>query len=355
MRRPWSVFLTLLLTGFVLAVWPASAALTTVAGLFQAGHYAEARAALTNADEGFRPGEEILWQSRLATDPEAALALLEPAANDSRYSDVVRVRFALESAELRAGRGEHRAVLAALAPILAAENEAIPGAVYLRAGLSLRALGQLQKAREMLASVRPNDPEFVLARYYLGDIGLEQDDPSLATRYFKAATKATDQAGRSRLAAGTWLAYRTTGQDQEAESLVRELTAGDPGSLALLEIRRLMQMEADQQDARSETATADTAPREPPNTTGRYALQLGAFSDRGLALEFVKRYRDRVPGLLRIDKSRDTRGQFLYRIRTGDYVNPALARTEARKLQQRLGIEVIATDLAAAPGGSSGQ
>jgi len=352
MSRPQLVVLTVCLGLLGLVAWPALmvkpalAAYNTVAALFQAGHYDESRTALSAEQEGARPGEDILWQSRLSQDPAAALALLEGSLGDKRLSPAVRMRLALESADLQAGRGNHQAVMAILTPLLSANSGGIPGAAYLRAGLSLRALGDPQQAREMLASVRPDDPEFVLARYYLGDIGLEQNDPTLARRYFEAAAKASDEAGRSRLAAGTWQAFRTGGDDKQAEALVNELSAQDPGSLALLEIRRLLQMEADERQARTEEAPADTVVTRAPDNTGRYALQLGAFSDRGLALEFVKRYQTRLPEL-RIERLRDARGQFLYKVRTGDYVNPALARSEAKQLQRQLGIEVITADLAA--------
>lgn len=324
--------------------WPAVAAFTTVAGLFQAGHYDEARAALAANDEGARPGEEILWRSRLATDPAVALSLLETAVGDEHYSPEVNLRLALEIADLHAGRGDHRAVLKALQPVLDRGEPDIPGAVYLRAGLALRALGQLQRAREMLASVRPGDQDFVLARYYLGDIALEQNDVSLAHRYFKAAEQATTAGGRSRLASGIWLAHHTAGENKAADELVTDLQQDDPGSLSLLEIRRLQQMEADERQARAGTATADSVVTPIPDLNGRYALQLGAFSDRALALEYVRRLQDRLPDL-RIDKARDDRGQFLYKVRTGMYVNPALARSEAKQLQRKLGVEVIVADL----------
>ena len=345
-----------LLTGWALAVlplvvlasWPALAALNTVAGLFQAGQYEDAREAAATGGEGARPGEEILWQSRLTTDPGEAVTLLESGLNNSTYSEAVRIRLALEVAEIQAGRNNHRAALGVLLPLLDEKFATeLPGAVHLRAGLSLRAIGRLQRAREMLASVRPADPEFVLARYYLGDIGLEQKDATLALRYFESANKATGEAGAHRLAAGLWRAYRTEGEEGKAEDLLENLRQSDPGSLALLEIRRLIQIENEELAARAEAAPENTVVTPVVDTTGRYALQLGAFSDRGLALEFVKRYQSELPDL-RIDKLRDQRGQFLYKVRTGDFVNPALARSEAKQLQRRLGIEVIVADLAGA-------
>ena len=42
---------------------------------------------------------------------------------------------------------------------------------------------------------------------------------------------------------------------------------------------------------------------------------------------------------------RDDHGQVLYKIRSGSYVNPALADTEARRLERQLGVDVIVADL----------
>ena len=242
--------LALVVVSALAVAWPSLANLSGVAGLFQAGRYDDARQALQEGDDDARPGEDVLWRSRLATKPAEALSLLESGIDDSKASEAVRIRLALEMAEIHAGRGNHGEALAALTQLLGGDSSDLPGAVYLRAALSLRARGQLQQAREMLASVRPGDPEFVLARYYLGDIGLEQNDAALALRYFEAAAKASTEQGTGRLGAGLWRAHMAGGQQQEANELVAALTAQDPGGLALLEIRRLIQAEADERDAR---------------------------------------------------------------------------------------------------------
>ena len=156
-----------------------------------------------------------------------------------------------------------------------------------------------------------------------------------------------DDAGATRLAAGLWRAYRIAGDDQDAADLVADLRQRDPGSLALLEIRRLIQIENEELSARTDLEPENEIVTQVVDTSGRYALQLGAFSDRGLALEFVKRYAGELPDL-RIDKLLDQRGQFLYKVRTGVFVNPARARSEAKQLQRRLGIEVIVADLSGA-------
>ena len=104
---------------------------------------------------------------------------------------------------------------------------------------------------------------------------------------------------------------------------------------------------ADEASARHAAATAvpDTAVTSTPVTAngGRHTLQFGAWSDRGRALEMVRRYRDEIPDL-HIVEARDDRGQLLYKVRAGAYANPALARSEARRLEERLGLDVFVTD-----------
>ncbi|MCB1182927.1 SPOR domain-containing protein [bacterium] len=333
------------------AALPTLAALTTVAGLFEAGRYDEARSALDAAGEGARPGEDLLWRSRLEADPDAALALLASVRDDGGVPAETRQRAALEAAGIEAGRGRHREALEILAPLLGGDTGALPGLVHLRAGLSLRALGQLQQAREMLASVRPGDPQFVLARFSLGDIALEQNDPSLAERYFAAADKAGTSDDARRTAAGRWRALMAAGDDRAAAALADALADDDPGSLSLLEIRRLRQLEEEEHAARRATDEPEPVAARSVDRTGRYSLQLGAFSDRGLALEFQRRFAGQLPDL-RIDKTRDDRGQFLYKVRTGYYVNPALARTDAGEMQRRLGIDVMVAELTDVVGGT---
>ncbi|MFT5233314.1 MAG: tetratricopeptide (TPR) repeat protein [Candidatus Krumholzibacteriia bacterium] len=334
-----------LIIAFGIVSWPAVAALNSVSGLFESGEYDEATNILGSTEENARDGEQVLWRSRLTTDPKVAVSMLEASVTDEKMPDSIRIRMALELADIHAGLGQHSKVLSELIPIIESEITPIPGIVYLRAGLSLRVIGRLQQAREMLASVKPGDPQFVLARYYLGDIGLEEKDITLALRYFEAAAKATDEDGAGRLAAGRWRALMAHDQADDAKELAAKLAQSDPGALALLEIGQLRQMEADEQRARAsaEPQSGQTVTKT-PDMTGRYALQIGAFSDRGLALEFVKRYGNQLPDL-RIDKVRDDRGQFLYKVRAGDYVNPAMARNEAKQWAKRLDIEIIVADL----------
>jgi len=265
-----------------------------------------------------------------------------PREGSSSKSTLGRAISALEIANIEFGLGRYQSSFKALAPLFEEDQGELPGAIYLRAGLCLRALGNLQQAREMLASVKPRDPAFLAARYYLGDIALEQHDAALALRYFDSALTAQSGA-QSRIAGGQWRAFRAEGRDQEAIDLQESLASADPGCLAMLEITRLQRAHQEEMEAMVQESTGESAQAESPAASGRYALQLGAFSDRGLALEFLRKYGGRISDL-HIEEVRDQRGQFLYKVRTGSFVNPALAKTEARRLAQDLDIEVIVAD-----------
>jgi tetratricopeptide (TPR) repeat protein len=332
---------------FILALLisvPALASRNAVDSLFRNGKYEEARLSLEQSSDDFRAGEATLWQVRLATQPAPALEMLREGLADERLPESVRIRMGLEIADIEFGRGNYQASLQALAPLLDEDEGALPGEVYLRAALAIRALGNLQKAREMLASVKPQDQAFLLARFYLGDIALQQKDASLALRYFDSATGGADSGPHPRIAGGQWRALRAEGREQEADDLENALGQNNQGSLAMLEIQRLRREQQEELAAMALEDETSQATDQASPARGRYALQLGAFSDRGLALEFVKRYRQQLPDL-RIDEVRDERGQFLYKVRTGSFVNPALARNEAQRLADEFDMDVIVADL----------
>jgi hypothetical protein len=343
-KNPDSLFLLKILALALFMSVPTLAAQDTVADLYQDARYEEARQALQQGGEGFRAGEAVLWQSRLSTDPAEALVILREGMADDRLPPAVRTRMALDSSDIEFGLGHYQSSFKVIAPLLSDDQGNLPGDVYLRAGLALRALGNLQKAREMLASVKPQDQVFLLARFYLGDIALEQNDSGLALRYFESANGGSGSGSHPRVAGGQWRAFLAENRDQEAKELEQALSRDDPGSLAMLEIQRLLREQEEELAAMLPGGVPGHEVENQEPDRGRYALQLGAFSDRSLALDFLRRYRGQLSDL-RIDEVRDERGQFLYKVRTGSFVNPAMARTEARRLAGQLDMEVIVADL----------
>ncbi len=325
----------------------ANATLEVVEEPFAAADYSAAADRFAGSEDGARPAEAELWQARFQKDPDRALEVLEKAFTADNIPAAVQVRLGLEIARLAAARGDNGNALHTTRQLLMRQEGDLPGEVYLLAGRASRALGDLQGAREMLASIRPDDPAFVAGRGLLGEIGLQQNDPTLALRYFESAVDREPGAGTTELGAGLWQALRRTGEHQRADGLLADLEENHPGSLALLRIRRILRLEQEELAARAveHTAPVDSVVARTEDRTGRFSLQLGAFSDRGLALEFLDRYENQIEDL-RIETVRDDRAQTLYKIRAGSFVNPARAQTEAKRLQRSLGIEVIVTDLA---------
>ncbi len=346
MKKAIYSFIILGLLVLLPLVRPSSASLGTVADLFRQGRYEEARQALQAGGEGSRPGEDLFWGSRLATRVDDALEILESARTVPDLPPALQQGLALELAEIQFARGRYRECLNTLEPLISSGEENLPGEIYLLAGLAYRLGGRLQTAREMLASVRPGDPAFVQARFHLGEIGLQQGDSSLALRYYQSGIRDEDRGPYPGLEAGQWRALREAGKTGEADQILARLRHDAPGSLALLEINRILREEGEELAARAGgvQAAPDSTATQPVNRNGRYSLQLGAFSDRSLALEFLRRYREQVQDL-RVDQVRDSHGQFLYKIRSGSYVNPALARSEAARYRHSLGIDVIVADL----------
>ncbi len=332
---------------FLALGWPTFAGLQQVSGLFGEARYDEARQSLVGAGEGAQPGEETLWRARLSQDPDQATVLLQSGIDDPSLPESTRVGMAMQLAQIHFSRKQYQEAHLILTALHENSTQTMPGEVYLLSGLTYRAAGQTQKAREMLASVKPGDQAFGAARYFLGDIGLENNDPELALRYFESGQKNANVHEYSRLKAGQWKALRANGQDQAAQNLLDELKAESAGCLALVEIGRVLQQENDDNSARiasASSAVVDTVVSSPDETAGRYALQLGAFSDRGLALEFQRAHQNQVPGL-EISEVRDSMGQFMYKLRFGSFNNPALARSEAQRQKKKLNLDVIVVEL----------
>ncbi len=326
---------------------PTLAGMQQVKDLFGHGNYEEARQLLKTGSDDHRPGEEALWTSRLFAEPGAVADLLIEKIKDTGIPETTRQGMSLQLAQIHFARGQYTKTHTVLNELITASPQNLPGEVYLLAGLTQRTSGNLQAAREMFASVKPEDNAFAAARYYLGDIGLENNDHELALRYFESGQKNATEEEFSRLKSGQWRALRAAGKDQEAEIILGELRRDSASSLALVEIGRVLQIEDDKNSARVAAileAQADSIATRPPETTGRYSLQVGAFSDRGLALEFKNQHQETIPGLS-ITQIRDNRGQFLYKLRFGSYVNPALARSEAQRQKNKLGIDVIVVEL----------
>ncbi len=333
-KRPWRGALVALLgLGLVLFLGRAAPVLAVspeLLGDFAAGHYSLARDLVGASGTGQTSSSQQLLNLLLTPVPEQASVLLQTLEKAGAHRDGWKIRWALESADLAFAQEEFGLALQELKPWTQSDESGIPGQVFLRAGLSCRGLGLMQRAREMLASVKPGDEAFPLARYYLGDISLEQGYPQLALRYFQNAAQAGGGAYRSMIDGGTCRALQVLGRDAAADSLRGLYQNG----LSWLDSRPGMVLP-------TAADSVSVAPPAPPRA--RFCLQLGAFHDRSLALGLVGKHTRDIPNL-HIESAPDAAGQTLYRVRCGAYNNPEDARAAARDLHDRFGLEVIVKD-----------
>jgi len=313
-----------------------------VIDLFRNARYAEARAALAgSAHAGADPAEVRLWEQRLATAPDRAQTLALAQVRDRDLPTHLRVQAGLDAASLAIARRRTEDAWQLLQPLLELPADALPGEVFLLAGQTLRLAGDRQRAREMLASVRPEDPAFAAARGLLARIGLESGDHELALRYVESAARRGDPGLEAEVLAGRWQALRRLGRTLEARAVAEQLLRDHPSSLAALEVASERRRDLEEAAAPAES-TRIAAPESPAPPVGRYAVQLAAFRDRALALQFVARWQAEVADL-RVVREVDQLDQPFYKVQTGSFVTAEQARVEASRLARAHGLEGFVT------------
>jgi len=308
----------------------ARGSLGEVGDLFAAGRYDEAREALARIpSEAESGGAVLVWRQRLEDDPDRACALALEVVRNQDHALEVRVQSALDAASIALARQRTEEGWQLLRPLLDLPPESLPGDIYLLAGEALRQAGDRQRAREMLATVRPDDPAFAAARSLLGRITLESGDKELALRYFAAGARQRGRGAEPEMLAGRWQVLADLGRESEAAEVAAELMRDYPSSLAAMEVGTLARRALDDQAAAGalDPSAATTAPVQ----TGRFAVQLAAFRDRALAMQFVERWRGQVTGL-RVVTEVDELGQPIYKVQTGSFDSAAQARAEVDRL-----------------------
>lgn len=322
-----------------------------VGALYRQGRFAEAAELLSSTATTGRPGERLLWQMRLADRPDRLLELCATALAEPDLPKATRQQFVLQAASIETARGNHREALALLLPAIDQDDE-LPGAFYHLAGRNYLAAGSTQRAREMFASVKVSDAAFPAARYELGRIGLLTEDTTLAQRYFESALRHPDAAHHPALLLGRYEALRRGDQAPAAEEVGRQLMREYPESLAALVLRDRWRRETEQSAPAPAVVIADSAAEaddaqmrtEAEILANPISIQLAAFSDRSLAMEFVERWQRQLPDL-RIDEEVGRRGEPLYKIRTGRFANRTRADTEALRITDEFGLETLVVQL----------
>ncbi len=308
---------------------------TELISAFSAGDYKSARDLLLTEEGNVSDSDFKLLNFLVTSDPAQADVLLRTLGKGDEKTDPWQIRWALEVGDEAYARGNFELVLDILKPFDDSGAAKLPGAIFVRAGLACRALKRMQRAREMLASVKPQDPCFSLARYYLGDIALEQGDPELALRYFEGSSENGFGQSVSMSQAGKYEALLALGRNDEAEAMLVG-NGKQHGGLSWLNVGAKPDFVPLPEDSVS-TAL-------PPVSKARFCLQWAAFSDRALALNFVKHHQDEIPDL-RIQTDSPASSTGLFYVRSGSFNNPVEARDRAKTLGAQLNMDVLIKDI----------
>ncbi|HRX52052.1 MAG TPA: SPOR domain-containing protein [Candidatus Krumholzibacteria bacterium] len=318
--------LTLLLLGTLLPAALAAGA-QDPAALWRAGDVsgalAAARARLADAPDDSTARR---WLERLTADP----AELGPATDAADAAGLALVR-------------DDAASLAALLDV--PEGERPAAAALLAAGLDARRRGDVDAARDHLASVRPEAPQYAWARYHLARIAMSEGDAALARRYLDTADQAPQPVAAASVLAARWELTQAA-DPQAGRRLEQELTHRFPRSNALARVHELQRRNQELAAVAPESQTVgDAAPAAP---SGRFSLQLAAFTDRGRAMSFRDAWTDHLPDLA-ISSEAGADGASVYRLRTGRFSSREQAEAAAEQIRRRHGLDALVVELSSTP------
>ena len=317
---PAGTALLVLLAGIAAAVPPAD----RIASLYAAGSLAEAAELADSLAAAGETGTDLLvWRYRLATEPSVArrLALELLAREDLVPAGRREILHDLAATELAADRPD--AALRWLDRLARAGGDESPDHGVL-AGQAHMIRGDPDAARDALAAVRPEEAEFCRARYLLGELALKEKDAGLARHYWETALHRGESSCRPDLLAAL-VRLEAAADSTEAQRLAARLRDAAPGALALLTLPTSL------------FRAAPTSPNEAVTsggsqtvTTGGFALQLGAFRDRGRALALQRRW-EPVLGELRVVSGSAADGRIVHRVRSPVLPDRAAAEKLARR------------------------
>jgi hypothetical protein len=311
--------------------------------LWREGNFSSALTELHKTDNT-DDARYLLWSYRLQTDADAAdeafVQLTQSLADmpTRTRSEVVGDRcwqlFAV---------AEYDSALA----LLLQQTTVDPGLSeekQLLRGLLLAQTHRLQSARDVLHTIRSNDPDYCWAQLQLAQIALRNEETLLARDHVDQALDADDNLCRPDALATLWQLI-ITADPKRAKAIEQELHRDHPGSFATAKVasaaRQRERLLSAQIDEASGIASADTLDVEPD---GDYTLELGRFSDRGRALAFVVDWQDYMSDL-HVQSQKDERGHMQYRVIGGAFGSRSRAAMMANRVFGDVDISPRVVDL----------
>lgn len=301
-----------------------------VARLFEEGRFDLARDLI---DDHERNGQTLdpevrWWRARVERDADRFDRLAVEVANTDPSADR-RIEATLARAREQFARGRYRTAAELLSPLAQAPDTASDGRVLLWLGMAEQASGQVGLALTSLRAVPDDDANFGMAQALLADLALRAGRLEAADAHARRAM-AADQG----VAAIAWSVLGRSaaarGDEEGVENARERLRRDFPGAAET----QWVTGGASDPGAAEPAAVAEVIDAERRS----FALQLGAFRDRSLALRMIETSAGVLDDLrIEVDRSQDAP---LYRVVGGNFVTRSQAEAAQGQLAGR-GVQTL--------------
>jgi tetratricopeptide (TPR) repeat protein len=307
--------------------------------IFREGRYDLARDLLDDHERNGQPMTEelIWWRARLERDPDRFDRLALDVSN--RHPDAARrIEATLARAREHFARGRYRMAVELLDPLAQAPDTGGDGRVLLWLAMAEQASGQAGAALRNLRAIEESDPSHAMAQALLADLALRGGRLEAADEHARLALSAGDDVAAIALSVLARSAV-ARGDERAAREAQQRLRERAPSSAEL----QWVVGDGEARDPVESPPVAEVVDGE----RRTFALQLGAFRDRSLALRMVQSQRELLDEVrIEVDRSQEAP---LYRVVGGAYLTRAQAEAAQAELAAR-GMQVLV--LAPTRGGS---
>jgi cell division septation protein DedD len=334
MRWAWGA---LLLAGVVLLSSQAftEALAARIRRLHNATEYELARALIEDEENrGGRLSEELRWMKALLTtdadrfDRQAAQLMGGKSAEDSLAQAIVLGRSREQFAQ-----GQYLSALENLRALPPGASERFPEIPLFRA-MAAQAVGEIRSARQELESLPRRHSHYATAQLLLSDLSLRGRDGRAAVRFADSALDSKDRHWRAQAIHAKAEALELLGESAEAEELRGRLRRDYPKSVEA----SMRKTPARTVAGAAEPASSGVSEEEAPPRRTDFALQLGAFHDRSLALRRAQQLLGKIDEL-RVERDLSSSPSW-YRVVGGRYPSRSRAESRQRELKEA-GIETV--------------
>jgi len=306
--------------------------LERVRELRQRGNYELAEKLLEDQiDRGVGENRQLTWmRARLTADPDRFDRITARLTSGASVDDSLVQKVVIARAVELFARGRYLSSIELLDALPASAGRSDPDAI-LFAGMASAAVGKGRQAREKLLRIERDSAAFAASRTLLAQISLRSGDPRTALEEADAALATGDEDVRVQALYVRAQALEETGDVAEAERVRDEILRewGRSAEAAWVREERLQRPRAPEAEGRS----ASIAEVESPALRRSFALQLGAFHDRSLALRLARSMKTQIEDL-RIERDASDSPPW-YRVVGGRFPTRAEAEAAKQELARR--------------------